>query len=397
LLLSRWADTTDNIREANKYRTGATRSNLNVLSTTFTTNADGTKTRTATVKYDVNYADGTVSKQGENKLVFGKSADFCTTRSLTGSGDNKAAWRFIGNGRQVETNVNPVNVMYKKFSLADGSAVATGDYRHNRLEFGLYDYRSKGYTYAVVTGQGLPASGLKLLMALTLKNEPLLQGKAGAYTNNTAMEGARLCSYKPTATTTAWDANLADCLQYGGGSNYWTFNDAGLAALTVGSPYTFKLYKGDGWKTVNGHASVTPDLTYIDTLPAVPYTAAQFANSGFADVGQGSTSTVDVATLFKNAGANATFKPINVSALPAGANVMARRSVWAYSSGKVNSADANASLRQINRIYPNNTDAAVTLPIPGKLAAMNAVSYAEVGFSTTDRNGRSINTIHFFQ
>jgi hypothetical protein len=397
LLLSRWADTTDNIREANKYRTGATRSNLNVLSTTFTTNADGTKTRTATVKYDVNYADGTVSKQGENKLVFGKSADFCTTRSLTGSGDNKAAWRFIGNGRQVETNVNPVNVLYKKFSLADGSAVATGDYRHHRLEFGLYDYRSKGYTYAVVTGQGLPASGLKLLMALTLKNAPLLQGKPGAYTNNTAMEGARLCSYKPSATSTAWDANLADCLQYGGGSNYWTFNDAGLAALTVGSPYTFKLYKGDGWKTVNGHASVTPDLTYIDTLPAVPYTAAQFANSGFADVGQGSTSTADVATLFKNAGANATFKPINVSALPAGANVMARRSVWAYSSGKVNSADANASLRQINRIYPNNTDAAVTLPIPGKLAAMNAVSYAEVGFSTTDRNGRSINTIYFFQ
>jgi Bacterial Ig domain len=406
LLLSRWADSADTIREGNKYRTGATRSNLNVISTTFTTNADGTKTRTATVKYDVNYADGTVSKQGENKLVFGNSADFCTTRSLTGSGENKAAWRFIGNGRQVETNVNPVNVMYKKISLSDGSRVTTdgvapGDYRQNRLEFGIYDYRAKGYTYAVITGQGLPSSGIKLLMSSTLKTATELQGKSGAYTNTSAMDNARICSYKPTTTSTAWDANLADCQQYGGGSNYWQFSDTGLAALTVGSLYTFKLYKGDGWKTVNGHASVTPDLTYTDALPAVPYTAAQFPNTGFADFGgtdgDGNTTTAQFATMIKGAGGNATMLPINVNGLPSGANTMARRSMWAYSNGRVNSTDAYASLRQILRIYPNNTDVTVTVPVPGKLAAMNAVSYAEAGFSSTDRNGRSINTIYFFQ
>jgi Bacterial Ig domain len=403
LLLSRWADATDTIREGNKYRTGATRSNLNVLSTTFVTNADGTKTRTATVKYDVNYADGTVSKQGENKLIFGNSASLCAANSLTG-GENKPSWRFAGNGRQVETNANPVNVMYKKVSLADGSRVTTngvavGDYRQNRLEFGIYDYRSKGYTYAVIKGQGLPASGIKLLMPFTLRTAAELQGKSSAYTNSGVMDNARICSYKPTATTTAWDANLADCQQYGGGSNYWSFNDAGLAALTVGTLYTFNVYKGDGWKTVNGHANVTPDLTYTDALPAVPYNAAQLNESGFGDMGGVGSTLSEVATMFRGVGGNASTSPINVDVtrLPAGANAMARRSMWAYSNGRVNSTDAYASLRQINRVYPNNTDASVAVPIPGKLAAMSAVSYAEVGFSSTDRNGRSINTIYFFQ
>ncbi len=403
-VLNRWADAADTIREANKYRVGATRSNLNVLSTTFTTNADGTKTRTATVKYDVNYADGTVSKQGENKLIFGNSASLCATNQLTG-GENKQSWRFAGNGRQVETNANPVNVLFKKVVLADGgrvttNGVAVGDYRQNRLEFGIYDYRSKGYTYAIVTGQGLPTSGIKLLMAYTLRTASELQGKAGAYTNTGAMDGARICSYKPTATSTLWDANLADCQQYGGGSNFWSFNDAGLAALTVGTPYTFNLYKGDGWKTVNGHANVTPEFTYVDNLPAVPYNATQFDTSGFADFGGGSGSTLaDVATMFRGIGGTATVSPINVDAskLPAGAHTMARRSVWAYSNGRVNSTDVYASLRQINRVYPNNTDATLTAPVPGKHAAMSAVSYAEIGFSTIDRNGRSISTIYFFQ
>ena len=396
LLLTRWADTTDTIRDSNKYRTGAIRSNLNVLNTTFTANADSTKTRTATVKYDITYADGTMAKQAENKLIFGNSASLCATNALT-VGENKTSWRFAGNGRQVETNVIPANVQYKKYSLADGSAIPTGDFRQNRLEFNIFDYRSKGYTYAVVTGPGLPTSGVKLLLALTLKNEPLLQGKSGNYLNNTSMDGARICSYKPTTTTTAWDADKADCQLNGGGINGLVLTDTELTTLSIGNLYTFKLYKGDGWKTVNGHSGVTPDLTYTDALPAVPYNSTQFANTGFANFGTTGTPLSEIATMFKGTGGTATASLVNVSGLPAGANAMARRTVWAYSYGSTTTTASFPRLRQINRAYPGNTEANFTGAIPGILAGMNAVSYAELGFSSTDRNGRFITTIYYFQ
>lgn len=409
-LIARWVDPADTIRDASKYRIGATRSNLNIvpLSLKVISNADGSKMRIVKVKYDISYTDGTTAKQALNTLVFGNSAKACADDGLVGTGENRTAWRFLGNRRQVETNVNPVNVQYKKFSLADGSAISAGDYRENRLEFGIYDYRLKGYTYAVLTGQGLPASGIKLLMANTLKTASELVGKNSAFTNTTGFDGARICKYvipavAATANTAAipaknaWDATLADCAAYGGSSPNWVFSDTGLAGLSVGTPYTFKLYKGDGWKTVNGHNGVTPDATYTDELPAVPYSAAQFASTGFASFGTTGTTITDLVVMIRGAGGNATTNPVNVTGLPAGANAMARRSMWGYSNGKVNSTDVYASLKQINRIYPNNTDASVTAVIPGKMAAMSAVSYAEVGFSSIDRNGRSINTIYFFQ
>lgn len=399
-LMARWADPTDIIRDANKYRIGATRSNLAIVpgSLIVTNNADGSKTRHVKTKYDVNYADGTIARQVINNLVFGNSAKACAEDVLSGTGENRTAWRFLGNRRQVETNANPVNVQYKKYSIVDGSALPAGDYRHNRIEFNIIDYRSKGYTYAVVTGAGLPATGIKFLMALTLKSAPELQGKSGNYLNNTSSENVRMCSYKPTATTTAYDANLADCQQFGGGGNFWTYSDTGLAALTVGTPYTFKLYKDDGWKTVNGHANATPDVTYVDELPAVPYNAAQFPNTGFASYGvSGSNSSVDFINWFKGTGGNALINPINVSNLPIGSNAMARRTVWAFSQGRTTSTASFPRVRQNNRTFPNNTDSTITLPVPGKMTEMTVVDYAETGFSSIDRNGRSITTINFFQ
>ncbi len=409
-IIARWDDPTDVIRDANKYRIGATRSNLSIvpLSLKVISNTDGSKTRIVKVKYDITYTDGTMAMQALNTLLFGNSAKACMDDGLAGSGENRAAWRFLGNRRQVETNVNPVNVQYKKFSLADGSAIPASDYRENRLEFGIYDYRLKGYTYAVVTGQGLPASGIKLLMSNTLKTAPELQGKNSAFTNTTGSDGARICKHvipavAATANTpaipakNAWDANLANCATYGGSSPNWNFSDTGLAALTVGTVYTFNLYKGDGWKTVNGHDGVTPDATYTDELAAVPYNATQFPSTGFASFGTTGSTTAEVAAMFRGAGGNATAYPVNVTGLPAGANSMARRTFWGYSNGKANSTDTFANLKQQNRIFPNNTDASVTGPIPGKLAAMSAVSYAETGFSSVDRNGRTITTIQFFQ
>ena len=368
---------------------GATRSNLIVDSITKTTNADGSVTRRADIRWDVNFADGTKGLGYRNHLVYGNSAPVCTEFGLTVAGTSKAGWRFVGEGRRVAANINPRNMLFVQRSIVDNSSKGA-NFRQNRLQFNIFDLRGLGITYAIVKGSALPESGVKMLMPLTLRDAPELQGKTGNYLNHKTTDGAKMCIYRNVANAVRADAAQADCVANGGNRTYWVLSDSDIAALPADAVYTIALYNDDGWKTVNGQSGKTPLYTYNDTLPQKPFTTAELAESAFPSLMGDSIATL---AAFKGTSATISFALMPTTS-PSGAKPMAYTGVFAYSEEHPTSAGYWPSRYQVSQAYPAATATSVNSVIPGKLSAADTVGYANVTVVSGDRNGRSVRTVY---
>lgn len=392
-VLRGWSQDEDFFRSYNQYRVGSVRSNLTLESVREETNADGTVTKYATVRYDITYTDGTKAIQARNDLVYGNSKALCAARGIVGNGENRPAWRFSGNGRQVETNVTPVNVRFINYSIATGAS-KNATTRSNRIELNIYDYRSLGYTYAVVTGPALPATGVKLLFPPVLRDALELQSKTGNYLNFTSREGVRMCSYRNASNASQWDADRADCAQYGASGNSWTMGDATIAnTLLANGTYTFKIYIDDGWKTPGGHLTKTPALTYTDVLPGKPFNST-FSDGSYPSVQADASTLLGALNAAKGSGGTL---PVSLlpTTPPAGSRSIGYRTLWMYSQGP-SGASGWPKYRQIVRQYPPDGATGATVQVLGKLPSMSSVDYVEVGLNTTDRNGLFVTTIIYW-
>jgi hypothetical protein len=388
---SRWAEDLAGQRAANRYRVGATRSNLIVDSIGKTTNADGSVTRRAKVRYDVNYLDGTKAIAAENFLVYGNSAPVCTEFGLSVAGTSKEGWRFVGEGRRVAANVDPRSMLFVHRSIVDNSSKGANS-RQNRLQFNIFDYRGLGIAYVIVKGPALPASGVKMLMPVTLRDAPELQGKTFNYLNGKTSDQPKMCFYRDVANVVQRDAAQADCLANGGSRSYWLLSDSDIAALPADAVYTIALYNDDGWKTVNGQSGKTPVYTYTDTLPQKPFTTAELAESAFPILTGDSLATL---AAFKGTSATISLA-LTPTTPPSGAKPMAYTGVFAYSEEHPSTAGYWPSRYQDSQAYPAATATSVNSVIPGKLSGADTVGYAEVQVVTGDRNGRTVRTDYFW-
>ena len=386
-----WTVKTDLVRASLRYLVGAARSNLIVDSITKTTNADGSVTRRANIRWDVNFADGTKGLGYRNYLVYGNSAPVCTEFGVGVAGTSKEGWRFVGEGRRVQTNVNPRSMLFLHRSIVDNSSKGA-NFRQNRLQFNIFDYRGLGITYVLVKGPALPASGVKMLMPVTLRDAPELQGKSGNYLNGKTSDQPKMCVYRDVANVVQRDAAQADCVANGGGRAYWLLSDSDIAALPADAVYTIALYNDDGWKTVNGQSGKTPVYSYTDTLPQKPFTTAELAESAFPTLTGDSLATL---AAFKGTSATVSLA-LTPTTPPSGAKPMAYTGVFAYSEEHPTAAGYWPSRYQDSQAYLAATATSANSVIPGKLSAADTVGYAEVQVVTGDRNGRTIRTDYFW-
>ncbi len=273
----------------NRYRSGSTRTNVEVLAERSSTNPDGSSRREVDVKYKVMYTDGTStdpSTEGVGTLISGSSQGSVfgpgRTCSVPQVGSNL---RFFGNRRIVDVRVRPWNTRNERHNLATGAALASAVDYSKYVQFRFTD-PSNFAKYLVVTGLGLPTAGLKLLSPRIQRDATLFAGKRGNFVDWKDDDTFRFCRNSGGGSS---DASTVDCNANGAsGTGYGAFNvspsqaDLSFDAIgfVSGGVYTVRVYDDDGWIGVNGHASRTPIATYTTTLRSLPYNAVALAGSG---------------------------------------------------------------------------------------------------------------------
>ena len=397
--------------QQNKFRIGATRTNVKVLADRVTTNTDGSKRRELDIKYDVNYTDGTAYSDANpavvTTLISGSSSGsvmasgaLCTTPQ-TGSN-----FRFYGNRAVVNAVVRAWNQRYEHHSLATG---ADGAENYSKfIQFKISD-PSNFAKYVIVKGPGLPSSGYKMLSVRILRGDPLLAGKNGNYIDWRDTDNFRIC----LNSTNGRAADVADCAGFGARSNTLgainlapaladsTFDAIGFVA---GGAYTVAVYNDDGWKTVNGQAAQTPIATYTRTLRSLPYSAVTLAGAGvdsdlFPRFTSSSLTVVQIATLLRSKLAGTMdLSWAALGTLP-DAGKFGLVDLYSYEEGRASAGPSlfPASRRDIS-VYP--AAAALTAPgfvIPAASSVLVTPTYAEFGVEYNDRNNRWISSIASFE
>jgi len=391
--------------DGGKYRIGSTRTNVQVLTERNSTNADGSSRRELDIQYQVNYTDGTSNKVVKDTLISGSSAGSAMGGGLTCSTpDTSNNLRFFGNRAVVSAALRAVNQRNERYSLATGAPLASAVDYDKAVQLRISD-PGKVAKYVVVTGPGLPSSGVKLLSPRIQRDDPLFAGKKGNYVDWLDTDNFRLCNIGNAA------ANAADCVLGASGPNIGSSNQTAAAANTgfdamgfvAGGSYSVAVYNDDGWKTVNGQATQTPIATYTRTLSSLPYSAVALAGSGVtADLFPrltSSLSAVQLATNLRNKAATT----MDISWTSLGTTPDAAKFGWgnvsAFVQGRATSTTKNwPASRQNVAIYPAPGATSIknyTVSAPSSLLV--TPTYGEYSLNVVNRNGAAISSLVTFE
>jgi hypothetical protein len=392
-----------------QFEIGSSRTGISVLADRNITNADGTSRREIDVQYAVNYTDGTKDEKTTQTLISGSSSGstmadgvVCTTP------ENKTELRFFGNRKVVNTFASASNEKIISTALTTGVTNASPTY--NRfVTLGVRDPANVA-TYATVSGPGLGTTAgvpntFKLVSPRLLRSAPEFAGKVGNYIDWKDNDNFRVCR---TSTGGYAFADTADCVLNGATSNtYGSFGlvdpslqDANFNALglVAGGVYTVKVYSGNGWKTINGQAGVTPIATYATTLENLPMSTVDLAGTLAAPANKfavvnSTTTQAQVATAVRNKAAiSIPFTWTRPGAMPDG-RATALSALWSFENGPTTAAGFYPATRQINLTYPASTATSATLNVPVPVPALLTPNYGEAAFEYSNRNGNFIRNI----
>lgn len=394
--------------ESRKFQIGSTRTNVQVLAERNTSNADGSSRRELDIQYQLNYADGTAAKVVTDTLISGSSAGSSMAGGVAcATPDTASSLRFLGNRAVVSAGLRAVNQRNERYSLAGGAPLASAVDYDKVVQLRISD-PGKVATYAVVTGPGLPGSGVKMLSPRILRDDALMAGKRGNFVDWLDDDNFSFCR----SAVSSLAANTADCATSGAaGTNFGASNltaaaaDASFDALgfVAGASYTVALYNDTGWKTVNGQATQTPIATYTRTLKSLPYSAVALAGTGIsADLFPRFTSSltkVDLATNLRNKAASTmTLTGTALGVMPDAGN-FGWGNVNAFMSGRAGAGTANwPGSRQNATTYPTGnltTLSNYTLPAPS--SQMVTTTYGELKVTLLNRNGAAISSAITFE
>ncbi len=401
---------------ADKYRKGAKSTNIEVLADRKSTNPNGSHRRELDLKYQINYADGTVRPDARATLISGSSAGSvmvpgvpattCTTPQTGGH------WRFFGNRRIVDVQIRTLNERAENHFLQTG-ALREVTYT-TAVQLRIVD-ASDFAKYVVITGPALPPSGVKMLSVRLLRSDPLLAGKTGNYVDFLDTDAFRFCRETGSAATVPnIAADKADCVKFGG--SRVTLGGIGLAdaaladatfdalGFVAGGTYQVAVYNDEGWKTINGHAGMTPKAVYTQSLLALPYSAVTLAGTGVDDdlfprFTSMSMTDAQIAEAYRTKAAfTIDFSFTALAAMPDG-SAFGWGDVASYEEGN---ASAGPNFWPLSRQYwPTYPDTGATAvddfvsPAPGSL--LLTPTYGSLGIELTNRNGRRVwSYINFF-
>ncbi len=436
---------------ASQFQVGLTFSNVMVTAERNTTNADGSARREIDVQYKTNFADGSAVNSTADTLISGSSAGSCATPQVS------ADLRFFGDRRLVGVNLQGRNTRNAQFyrntttiavsaapSLPYGTATVTNavagsstlayvvpagapfvfnpvTYRRDVL-FGVSD-PGKNASYAIVSGPGsFNVSGVqtpfsvKLLSTRILRDNALLAGKPGNYTNWKDDDSFRLCRSNTAGNVIG--AAAADCAAFGAaGNNVGVTRNPGTASITEAQAdatfdsfgfqagtYTFAIYNDDGWTTVNGQAGKIPVATYAVKLEKLPYSFAQMGTSDPAtDKFPRATATSLTPTAIANAlqlGVATPFTANWLAPLSPDADAWRLASTGEFFEGakSTNAAGVfNPALRFFTAGYPGSTALAGPFTVSAKPVDVGAKTYTEFSLTYSNRNGGRILSNIVFQ
>lgn len=232
--------------------------NIQVAAVRSSVNTDGSARQEVDIEYDINHADGTVTRGAKNTLISGSSAG--TLRCPSAQADERL--RLLGNQAWAAVAVGSRTVRAEGYSISTGAPLSPPVVWRRDIQFWAIDPIGHS-NYAVVSGPGLGSR--KLLSPRLLRTAPELAGKRGNYLNIADDHPFMICRAPGNAVPLA---DVADCVGEGASGYDHGFStatpnaaaDANFAALgyLAGGAYRFDLYDDDGWKTVNGHAGRTP-------------------------------------------------------------------------------------------------------------------------------------------
>lgn len=405
----------DPLRVASRqFEIGSTRTGITVLADRLSTNTDGTGHREIDVQYTINYIDGTKDEATVTTLIQGSSYGAkLADGSVCSTPDRQPTLRFYGNRKVAQTFVNASNEHADKFLLSTGLAKPTAVLYNKYISLGVRD-PANVITYATVSGPGIvtttgAAMTLKLVSPRLLRSAPEFAGKNGNFIDWKDTDNFRICR---TSTGSYALAETADCVTNGATSNTWgSFGVAGpidsdtnfnALGVVAGGVYTFKLYAGDGWKTINGQLGVMPVATYNNTLDNLPMSSVALAgtlavpNNKFA-VPSSTTLPWQIATAIRNKAAIAV--PL-VWALPGtmpDARPLALTALYSFENGSTTAAGFYPATRLSTVTYPASTaSAASSYTVPAPVAAMLTPSYAEITLEYSNRNGNFVRTLQTY-
>lgn len=402
---------------------GATRSNIRVLADRTIANADGSSRREIDVKWDTTFKDGTKFTAlsdaiPTDTIISGSSSGAklpdgsnCTTS------ESKSDWRFYGNRKVINANVQAHNERYDRTVLTTGLPVAPAVVYSKYIRFNVTD-PGNAAKYVTVSGPGIVGGSplapitLKMVSVRLLRDAPEFAGKNGNFVDWKDTDPWRVCR---TATGAYATAETADCVANGATGNNWgSFNatvpatlDTNFDALGVvaGGEYTVKVYNDDGWKTVNGQASSTPIAIYTAKLANLPFSAVALAGTAgvatdlFPKVATNSMTPAQIATAIRGKAAfsmDTTFSP--AGAMP-DSRLLGWGSFYSFKQGTVDAAQvpSNPASRQFDPSYPLANATSATLVVPAAVAKLGLPTFMQYGFSINNRNGNTLESLYAFQ
>ncbi len=396
--------------QAHKYRIGSTRTNAQVVADRTMINADGSSRREIDIKYQVNYADGTVEVDARQTIIWGSSMGaIIAGGTLCATPQSSKSWRFYGNRELVDASVRSFNQRSERYSLATGAALSGGVDYSKFVQIRIAD-PSNFAKYVVVKGLGLPVSGVKLVSPRIQRDDPLFAGKRGNFVDWDDTDTFRFCRVEASGSNVA--ANAADCVGQGAsGNNYGIFNrtaaatDSGFEALgfEAGGTYTVAVYNDDGWKTVNGQATRTPIATYTKTMGSLPYSAVALAGANvtsdlFPRISYAQTPAEVAAIVRSKAAAQVAVNWTPLGTMPDAAK-FGWGFIYTYVAGRATTTSSNwPQSRGIVFSYPSTAaTGAPSYTIPAAPSALVTPNYSEFVVELTNRNNVRIQSVVSFE
>jgi hypothetical protein len=395
--------------QSNKYRIGSTRTNVQVLADRTAANTDGSSRRELDIQYQINYADGTVDPISKQTLITGSSFGSVMVGTVTcTTPDNNTNWRFYGNRSIVDTEVRAYNARNQRNFLSTGAPMPSAVDYSKYINFRVVD-PSNFAKYVVITGPGLPASGVKLVSPRVQRDDPLFAGKRGNYVDWKNTDSFRFC--RSDATTGNVTGNTADCVTYGAaGNTYGSFNTTAVLldstfnpGFVAGGTYNVAVYNDLGWTTVNGQTTQIPIASYARTLDAVPYSAVALAGTGVtSDLYPRVASTLtgaQVAAVINSKASSTTDLSWNVLGSMPDAAKFGWGDIYAFVQGRATATTATwPASRQLVLSYPSTGATSATgYVIPAAPSALVTPTYAEFSIELSNRRGSRISSFVTFE
>jgi hypothetical protein len=406
-----------------QFDVGATRSNIKVLADRTIANADGSSRREIDVKWDTTFKDGTkftalADTIPTETIISGSSAGSkLADGSACATSESKSDWRFYGNRKVINANVQAYNQRYDRTVLTTGLPSTPAIVYNKYIRFNVQDPANVA-KYVTIAGPGIVAGTpaapitLKMVSVRLLRDAPEFAGKNGNFVDWRDIDQWQFCR---NATGGLASAETADCVTHGATTNNWGFSnftapatlDASFDTLGVvaGGEYTVKVYNDDGWKTVNGQASTTPIATYTVKLANLPFSAVALAGSAgvatdlFPKVTTNSMTPAQISTAML---AKAAFS-MNLSWTAPGAMPDGKTLGWgglfSFKQGRVNATQTafNPASRQFDPTYPVANVTSASLPIPAAVAKLGLPTYMQYWLATNNRNGNNVESLYAFQ